>query len=61
MKKIDLHAHYISPGFSKFLDDYFDGKGDGVATPNFSPEGYLDLMTRMDIEYGVLSISSPPY
>lgn len=59
MKKIDLHAHYISPGFSKFLDDYFDGKGDGVATPKFSPESYLELMTRMDIEYGVLSISSP--
>ena len=35
MKKIDLHAHYISPGFSKFLYDYFDGKGDGVATPKF--------------------------
>lgn len=59
MKKIDLHAHYISPGFSKFLDKYFNGKGDGVATPPFSPEGYLDLMNRMEIEYGVLSISSP--
>lgn len=59
MKKIDLHAHYISPGFSKFLDDYFEGKGDGVATPKFSPEEYLNLMERMDIEYGVLSISSP--
>ena len=44
MKKIDLHAHYISPGFSKFLYDYFDGKGDGVATPKFSPEGYLEFM-----------------
>lgn len=59
MKKIDLHAHYISSGFSHFLDKYFDGKGDGVATPAFSPEGYLDLMNRMEIEYGVLSISSP--
>lgn len=59
MKKIDLHAHYISPGFSKFLDDYFEGKGDGVATPIFSPEEYLNLMERMYIEYGVLSISSP--
>ena len=25
----------------------------------FSPEGYLELMARMEIEYGVLSISSP--
>ena len=24
-----------------------------VATPKFSPEGYLELMARMEIEYGV--------
>lgn len=30
-----------------------------MATPKFSPEGYLELMARMEIEYGVLSISSP--
>ncbi|QDW93027.1 amidohydrolase family protein [Staphylococcus caprae] len=59
MKKIDLHAHYISPGFSQFLDDYFDGKGGGVKTPPFSPESYINLMKEQDIEYGVLSISSP--
>ncbi|HCG74459.1 MULTISPECIES: amidohydrolase family protein [Staphylococcus] len=59
MKKIDLHAHYISPGFSQFLDDYFDGKGDGVKTPPFSPKSYINLMKEQDIEYGVLSISSP--
>ncbi|MBO1198201.1 amidohydrolase [Staphylococcus simiae] len=59
MKKIDLHAHYLSPGFNKFLDDYFDGKGDGVATPPFSPQDYLALMDKLDIDYGVLSISSP--
>ena len=23
-------------------------------TPKFSPEGYLELMARMEIEYGVL-------
>ena len=38
-----------------FYIDYFDGKGDGVATPKFSPEGYLELMARMEIEW--LSIS----
>ena len=38
MKKIDLHAHYISPGYSQFLDDYFNGEGDGVKTPPFSVE-----------------------
>lgn len=59
MKKIDLHAHYISPGYSQFLDDYFNGEGDGVKTPPFSVESYLELMKKQDIEYGVLSISSP--
>ena len=59
LKKIDLHAHYISPGFAQFLDDYFDGKGDGVPTPPFSVEGYFDFMQENDIDFGVLSISSP--
>ncbi|MBF7023163.1 amidohydrolase family protein [Staphylococcus kloosii] len=59
MNKIDLHSHYISPGFTQFLDDYFDGQGDGVPTPHFSIENYLTLMKEADIDYGVLSISSP--
>lgn len=59
MKKIDLHSHYLSPGFVKFLDDYFDGKGDGVPTPAFSVDDYLKLMAEEDIDYSVLSISSP--
>jgi predicted TIM-barrel fold metal-dependent hydrolase len=54
-----MHSHYISPGFAQFLDDYFDGKGDGVPTPNFSIDNYLSLMKDADIDYGVLSISSP--
>ncbi|MCT1926803.1 amidohydrolase family protein [Staphylococcus pasteuri] len=59
MKKIDLHSHYLSPGFVKFLDDYFDGKGDGVPTPSFSIDSYLKLMEDEEIDYSVLSISSP--
>lgn len=59
MNKIDLHSHYISPGFAQFLDDYFDGQGDGVPTPHFSIDNYLSLMQEADIDYGVLSISSP--
>lgn len=59
MKKIDLHSHYLSPGFVKFLDDYFDGKGDGVPTPAFFVDDYLKLMAEEDIDYSVLSISSP--
>ncbi|MBF7029954.1 amidohydrolase family protein [Staphylococcus kloosii] len=59
MNKIDMHSHYISPGFAQFLDDYFDGQGDGVPTPHFSIDNYLSLMQEADIDYGVLSISSP--
>lgn len=54
-----MHSHYISPGFAQFLDDYFDGQGDGVPTPHFSIDNYLSLMQEADIDYGVLSISSP--
>lgn len=54
-----MHSHYISPGFAQFLDDYFDGKGDGVPTPAFSIDNYLSLMKETDIDYGILSISSP--
>ena len=43
----------------KFLDDYFDGKGDGVPTPSFSIDSYLKLMEDEEIDYSVLSISSP--
>ncbi|ARJ50843.1 amidohydrolase family protein [Staphylococcus lutrae] len=59
MKKIDLHSHYFSPGFIRYLDMYFDGKGAGVATPSFSIEAYLTFMDEMQIDYGVLSIAGP--
>lgn len=59
MKKIDFHAHYISPGYRQFLDDYFGGRGDGVPTPTFSVDTHLKTMKKMDIDYSVISISSP--
>lgn len=37
-KKIDLHAHYLSPGYKQFLHDYFDDLGDGVKTPAYEIE-----------------------
>lgn len=59
MKKIDWHAHYISPGYNDYLDECFKGKGDGISTPTFSLDAYLELTRALDIEFGVLSISSP--
>ncbi|MBC2327757.1 amidohydrolase family protein [Listeria booriae] len=58
-KKIDLHAHYLSPGYKKFLHDYFDDLGDGVKTPAYEIETTLDIMSQTNIDYSVISISSP--
>ncbi|AQY51468.1 hypothetical protein PWEIH_14821 [Listeria weihenstephanensis FSL R9-0317] len=58
-KKIDLHAHYLSPGYKQFLHDYFDDMGDGVKTPAYEIETTLGIMAQTDIDYSVISISSP--
>ncbi|MBC1919810.1 amidohydrolase [Listeria booriae] len=58
-KKIDLHAHYLSPGYKQFLHDYFDDLGDGVKTPAYEIETTLDIMAQTNIDYSVISISSP--
>lgn len=59
MKKIDFHAHYLSPEFVKHLDTKYQGLGDGIATPNWSVDSELRLMKKLNIEYSFLSISSP--
>ncbi|KRM11844.1 amidohydrolase family protein [Paucilactobacillus suebicus] len=59
MGKIDFHAHYLSPEYVNYLDHYFNGYGDGVATPKWNVEDHLQLMKDFDIDYSVLSISSP--
>ena len=34
--KIDFHAHYLSPGYKKYLRDQFNDMGDGVPTPEYT-------------------------
>lgn len=58
-KKIDFHSHYLTPAFVKYLDDRFGGYGDGVKTPEWSVAGQLKLMAEQNIDYALLSISSP--
>ncbi|WP_245339069.1 amidohydrolase family protein [Paenibacillus shirakamiensis] len=56
---MDLHAHYLSPGYKKFLKEKFNDMGDGVKTPAYSIETTLEIMNKTKIDYTGLSISSP--
>lgn len=58
-KKIDVHAHYLSPGYKQFLKDQFNDMGDGVKTPEYEIETTLAIMDQVNIDYSYLSISSP--
>ncbi|GAY73992.1 amidohydrolase family protein [Lentilactobacillus kosonis] len=57
--KIDVHAHYLSPGYKQFLKEQFNDMGDGVKTPEYSIDTTLGIMDQANIEYSYLSISSP--
>lgn len=57
--KIDFHAHYLSPGYKKYLKDQFNDMGDGVKTPEYSIDTTLSIMDQVNIDYSVISISSP--
>ena len=57
--KIDFHTHYITPGFNKYLDDNYNGHGDGVKTPAWDIDSHRKMMQDMDIKKSMLAISSP--
>ncbi|KRM72974.1 amidohydrolase family protein [Lacticaseibacillus brantae] len=57
--KIDVHAHYLSPGYKQFLKSQFNDMGDGVKTPSYEIETTLGIMEQAKIDYSILSISSP--
>ena len=57
--KIDVHAHYLSPGYKQFLKTQFNDMGDGVKTPAYEIETTLAIMDQAKIDYSILSISSP--
>ncbi|WP_225418582.1 amidohydrolase family protein [Loigolactobacillus iwatensis] len=58
-RKIDFHAHYLSPGFKKFLKKYFDDYGDGVKTPAYTIDTTLETMDKNNVAYSIISLSSP--
>ncbi|REC24213.1 amidohydrolase [Enterococcus pseudoavium] len=59
MKSIDLHTHYLPKGYVVALEKHIPENPDGWPTPSWKVEDTLDLMARHDIEYSVLSLSSP--
>ncbi|MDA3974088.1 amidohydrolase family protein [Enterococcus thailandicus] len=59
MKSIDLHTHYLPKGYVAALEKHIPGNPDGWPTPSWKVEDTLELMARHDIEYSVLSLSSP--
>lgn len=59
MKSIDLHTHYLPKGYVAALEKHIPGNPDGWPTPSWRIEDTLELMEKLDIEYSVLSLSSP--
>ena len=57
--RIDVHFHYLSPEYREKMIDAVGGSPDGFAAPQWSAEGALAMMDRMDIATGMLSVSSP--
>lgn len=58
-QKIDIHSHYLTPGYTRFCQEQFGGLAGDVAEPNWQVENTLALMKLENIDYSVLSVSMP--
>ena len=58
-RKIDVHAHYLTPVYRKSVYENYGEKPDGVATPPWDVASQLKLMEENHIDYALLGISSP--
>lgn len=54
-----IYTHYLPKGYVAALEKHIPGNPDGWPTPSWKVEDTLELMARHDIEYSVLSLSSP--
>ncbi|OKP83666.1 amidohydrolase [Paenibacillus sp. P32E] len=57
--KIDLHSHYLPPGYREALLKYAEPNPDGFPTPAWSAELHLEAMEHLGIATSLLSLSSP--
>ena len=59
-RKIDVHAHYLPPGYADEMRKAGIVHPDGMPDyPKWSPQLALEAYDRFGIETGILSISSP--
>ncbi|WP_322290237.1 amidohydrolase family protein [Paratractidigestivibacter sp.] len=60
MGKIDVHAHYLPPAYREMLArrglTILDG---GFPVPDWSVEAHLSAMEELDVDFSVMSVSSP--
>ena len=63
MKKlIDIHTHFLSKDYLDFLEQHNALLEDGFPMPRYDLKEHLELMKECNIEYSILSVSSPqPY
>lgn len=58
-KKIDFHAHILTPSYLEYLDKYEGPTPDNFATPEWSEEAHLKLMDDLGVAFSMVSVSSP--
>lgn len=59
---IDIHSHFLTPEYLKFLEKQNALLEDGFPLPKYDYKKHLDLMNKCSIEWSLLSVSSPhPY
>lgn len=59
-RRIDVHAHFLPEVYRRALADAGIDRPDGIkAVPAWSEQLALNTMDRLDIEFAMLSISSP--
>ncbi len=58
-KKIDFHAHILTPTYYEYLEKYEDPKPDHFDTPKWSEKSHLKLMDDLGVAFSLMSLSSP--
>ena len=59
---IDIHSHFLTPEYLKFLEKQNALLEDGFPLPKYDYKKHLDLMNKCSIKWSLLSVSSPhPY
>ena len=58
-KKVDVHAHLLTPAYVEYLDKYEGPTPDNFPTPEWDVKSHLRLMDDLGVAFSVMSVSSP--